>query len=77
MNHFKKIYCRTFQAGLKFALPFLPYRKPKILGSVKSIPEVLDPKVTMSMLPFITAATGMDAEELEHIYHMIMEGHDE
>jgi len=42
MNHFKKIYCRTFQAGLKFALPFLPYRKQKILGSVKSIPEVLE-----------------------------------
>lgn len=41
MNTWKKIYCRTFQAALKIALPFLPYRKPKIIGSVKSIPDVL------------------------------------
>lgn len=41
MNPVKKIYCRTFQAGLKIALPFLPYRKPKISGSVKSIPDII------------------------------------
>lgn len=41
MNTWKKIYCRTFQTALKTALPFLPYRKPKIMGSVKSIPDVL------------------------------------
>lgn len=41
MNTWKKIYCRTFQTALKIALPFLPYRKPKIIGSVKSIPDVL------------------------------------
>lgn len=41
MNQFKKIYCRTFQAGLKIALPFLPYRKPKVLGSVKTIPGIV------------------------------------
>lgn len=35
MNKFKKIYCRTFQTALKIALPFLPYRTPKITGSVK------------------------------------------
>ena len=34
MNPLKKAYCRTFQTGLKIALPFLPYRKPKITGSV-------------------------------------------
>ena len=44
MNPLKKIYCRTFQAILKFAIPFLPYRKPKILGSVKVISEVLKKK---------------------------------
>lgn len=42
MNHLKKIYCRTFQTGLKIALPFLPYRKPKILGSVRTIPEIIE-----------------------------------
>lgn len=41
MNKLKKIYCRTFQAAFKIAIPFLPYRKPKIIKSVKGIPEVL------------------------------------
>lgn len=41
MNPIKKLYCRTFQTGLKIALPFLPYRKPKITGSVKSIPDII------------------------------------
>jgi alcohol dehydrogenase class IV len=41
MNRMKKIYCRTFQSAFKFALPFLPYRKPKIAGSVKALPDIL------------------------------------
>lgn len=41
MNICKKLYCRTFQTALKIALPFLPYRKPKIIGSVKDIPDIL------------------------------------
>lgn len=41
MNIFRKIYCRTFQNIFKFALPFLPYRNPKILLSVREIPDVL------------------------------------
>lgn len=41
MNIIQKLYCRTFQTGLKVALPFLPYRKPKILGSVKNIPDII------------------------------------
>ena len=44
MNPLKKIYCRTFQTGFKIALPFLPYRKPKIVGSVKALPEVIQKK---------------------------------
>lgn len=44
MNPIRKIYCRTFQTGLKIALPFLPYRKPKIVGSVKALPEFLQKK---------------------------------
>lgn len=42
MNKFKKIYCRTFQTALKIALPFLPYRTPKITGSVKKLPEIIE-----------------------------------
>lgn len=41
MNKAKKLYCRTFQTGLKIALPFLPYRKPEVIGSVKTIPDIL------------------------------------
>lgn len=41
MNKAKKLYCRTFQMGLKIALPFLPYRKPEVIGSVKTIPDIL------------------------------------
>lgn len=44
MNKFKKIYCRTFQTAFKIAIPFLPYRKPEITGSVKNIPELMKKK---------------------------------
>lgn len=50
MNHFKKMYCRIFQTGLKIALPFLPYRKPKIVGSVKALPEVIQKKKCSKVL---------------------------
>ncbi|MDO4306243.1 MAG: iron-containing alcohol dehydrogenase [Eubacteriales bacterium] len=42
MNKLRKAYCRTFQTVFKIALPFLPYRKPKIVSSVREIPEVLE-----------------------------------
>ena len=42
MNPLKKAYCRVFQNVFKFALPLLPYRNPKIIGSVKGIPEDLE-----------------------------------
>lgn len=41
MHKIKKIYCRTFQTAFKIALPFLPYRKPKVIGSVKLIPDII------------------------------------
>lgn len=44
MNSFKKTYCRTYQTIFKIALPLLPYRKPKIIDSVKRIPDVLAKK---------------------------------
>lgn len=42
MNRLKKVYCRSFQTVFKIALPFLPYRKPKIVSSVKEIPAILE-----------------------------------
>ena len=50
MHPARKIYCRTFQSVLKFAIPFLPYRHPKIIGSVRGIPEVLKKKKCRSVL---------------------------
>lgn len=41
MNPCKKLYCRVFQTAFKIAIPFLPYRKPKIIGSIKSLPEII------------------------------------
>ena len=41
MNIFKKIYCRTFQMVFKLALPFLPYREPKILTKSKQVCETI------------------------------------
>ena len=36
----RRVYCRIFQKAFRAALPFLPYRKPKLLHSVKEIPEI-------------------------------------
>ena len=41
MKKVKEIYCRIYQTTLRIALPFLPYRNPKILHSVTEIPSVL------------------------------------
>lgn len=41
MNKAKKVYCRIFQTVFKLALPFLPYRKPKIVSSVRDLPDVI------------------------------------
>ena len=63
MNPLKRIYCRTFQTGLKIALPFLPYRKPKIVGSVKALPEVIQKKKCSKVLIITeqsSAASGTD-----------------
>lgn len=50
MNPLRKMYCRTFQTAFKIALPFLPYRKPEIIGSVKAIPDIMKKKRCTSVL---------------------------
>lgn len=42
MNPLRKAYCRIFQTVLWLALPFLPYREPKILESVDEVPGLLE-----------------------------------
>ena len=41
MNPIKKIYCRTFQTAFKIAIPFLPYRKPKLIHSITKLPGAI------------------------------------
>lgn len=41
MNFFKAAYCRIFQGVFKLALPFLPYKNPKTVSSLKDIAKVI------------------------------------
>ena len=50
MNVFEKIYCRVFQTGFRIAIPVLPYRDPKVLGSEQEIADVLCQRRISSVL---------------------------
>ena len=57
MNKLRIFYCRTVQTVFRVAIPFLPYRKPKILLDVQEVSDLLTDKgkrrvliVTDSML---------------------------
>ena len=50
MNLLRKLYCRTFQNILKVSIPFLPYRTPKVVGSVKALPEFIKKKKCTNVL---------------------------
>lgn len=41
MNVLKKVYCRTFQAAFRLAMPFMPYREPEILNRVAEVEPLL------------------------------------
>ncbi len=41
MFFLKSIYCRIFQGAFRIAMPFLPYREPKIIDSCKELGGVL------------------------------------
>ena len=50
MNAVKRVYCRTFQTVLKVAIPFLPYRTPKVVGSVRKLPDILRKQICRCLL---------------------------
>ncbi len=50
MNIFNKIFCRSFQAGFRMALPVLPYREPKIIRSCKDLGRVMEKEGIRSVL---------------------------
>ena len=44
MNIFRKIWCRTYQAAFRLALPLLPYREPEIHYSIDEMAEKIHAK---------------------------------
>ena len=50
MHPIRAAYCRAYQTVLRAAIPFLPYRTPKILNSVLDIPDVLKKKKINNVL---------------------------
>lgn len=46
----RKIYCRSFQLVFRLALPFLPYRNPKIIPSLTGITDVCRKKDIHSVM---------------------------
>lgn len=59
MNPLKRIYCRVFQQCFHIAIPFLPYRKPHRLSSVRHIPQVLSDEHVGH--PLIITDRGLDS----------------
>ena len=50
MFFIKSLYCRTFQAAFRMALPVLPYREPEIVNSCTEISNILKKKKSNSVL---------------------------
>ncbi|MBQ8620234.1 MAG: iron-containing alcohol dehydrogenase [Clostridia bacterium] len=50
MNAINRLRCRAFQAICRVALPFLPYRQPKLLGRLRDIAPLLRQKKIASVL---------------------------
>lgn len=53
MNTLKKVYCRTFQAAFRLAMPFMPYREPGILNSVAEVEPLLK-KINVKSVLLVT-----------------------
>jgi len=42
MKKWRSIYCRTFQMAMRIALPFLPYREPKMLRTMEEVARICE-----------------------------------
>ena len=63
-NPIRAAYCRAFQLVFRLALPFLPYREPKQLDDLTSIPPLLQDKngvLVQTLLKTYEACTGEQA----------------
>ncbi|MCD8117368.1 MAG: iron-containing alcohol dehydrogenase [Oscillospiraceae bacterium] len=61
MNPIRKLYCRTFQLCLRIALPFLPYREPKLLLNLD------DAKAELNRLGYTKVLIVTDPYLSEHL----------
>ncbi len=50
MNCVKKAYCRVYQNVFKIVLPFMPFRKPKLITGVENLTLLLKKKKVKSVL---------------------------
>lgn len=72
MNIFKKVFCRIYQTVFHLALPFLPYREPKIFSSVIDlIPLLKDNKINTVLL--ITDKVLRDIGTTTHLEGLLKE----
>lgn len=53
MNLLKRMFCRTFQAGFRLAMPLLPYTNPEVLDYVAEVPTLLK-KLGVKSVLFVT-----------------------
>ena len=58
MNSLRKLWCRTYQTCFRLAIPLLPYREPKPLGSFEEAAELLQQQGKRRVL-LVTDATIM------------------
>ena len=67
MNIFRKFYCRTYQQIFHIAIPFLPYREPKILENMDEVVKTLkEEKINKVMLATDKSIRGLGlSKELE------------
>jgi len=72
MNIFKKIYCRSFQFIFKIAMPFLPYKEPKILTKLSDITIELN-NLSISNVLLVTDAGIVKAKILQPIMQLLKE----
>lgn len=70
----RRMYCRTFQLAFRAALPFLPYRNPKIIPSVAGIADVCQKNGITSVM--IVTDAGIRELGLTKFLEKILTDHD-
>lgn len=73
MNPIRHAYCRTYQFLFKIAIPFLPYRFPMEIKSLKNVPGILKERSIKSVL-IVTDAAIHSCGVIEPLKEALTEG---